>query len=441
MNFRPLAKRRAATGRLCGTAYSVKHFIKRYWLLVVVQAVCLALGLWLQQRFILSATPRDGRRNESVSQSGDAKAATGGRGANASLVCGKTANPAMPLAAFHVLAFLWIAGLQAVVAYLVLMRDQEEVSRKHSRAESVSLQQYNELLRTRDAVIFGLARLTESRDLETGNHLERISVYSTRLAAAARRDPRFSAEVTASFVKLIGISSVLHDIGKVGIRDSILLKPGKLERHERPLMQSHAAIGGKCIREIESRLGKSNFLAMAREIAFNHHERWDGLGYPKGLAGDEIPLAARIVAIADVYDALSTKRVYRGALPHEKCVEMIHSEAGRQFDPALVEVFLKLESEFREIAQDCRDVSQRDVSKCGNFSLPHATETPIIAVECEASIEEKLAMVQEVIDLCGDDSPSVAESPQEMPPPSARSTDAPTCNGRALEMGLSAVEK
>ena len=441
MHFRPLSKRWAATGRLCGTALSVKHFIKRYWLLVIAQAICLVFGLWLQQRFVLSSTPRDGWHNESVSQPGDAKKATGGCGANASLVAGKAANPAMPLAAFHVLVFLWIAGLQAVVAYLVLMRDQEEVSRKHSRAESVSLQQYNELLRTRDAVIFGLARLTESRDLETGNHLERISVYSTRLAAAVRRDPRFSAEVTAAFVKLIGISSVLHDIGKVGIRDSILLKPGKLERHERPLMQSHAAIGGKCIREIESRLGKSNFLAMAREIAFNHHERWDGLGYPKGLAGAEIPLAARIVAIADVYDALSTKRVYRGALPHEKCVEMIHSEAGRQFDPALVEIFLKLESEFREIAQDCRDVSQRDASQRRNLSLPPATETAILAVECDASIEERLAMVQEAIDLCGDGSPLAAECPQEMPPPSARSTDAPTSNGRPLEVGLSAVEK
>ena len=215
------------------------------------------------------------------------------------------------------------------------------------------------MLRTRDAVIFGLARLTESRDLETGNHLERISIYSTRLASAARRDPRFYNQITPSFVKLIGISSVLHDIGKVGIRDSILLKPGKLERQERPLMQLHAAIGGKCIREIESRLGKSNFLTMAREIAFNHHERWDGRGYPKGLAGDEIPLAARIVAIADVYDALSTKRVYREALPHEKCVEMIRSQAGRQFDPALVEIFLKVESEFREIAQqNCGDASR-----------------------------------------------------------------------------------
>ena len=260
----------------------MKYFIKRYFLLVIVQTICLALGLWLEYRLVLSSAPRDGQRhNESASASGNATPAAGGSGADASLVSAKTTSPATSAIALHLMAFLWIAGLQAVVAYLVLTRDQEEASRKHSKAESVSLRQYNELLRTRDAVIFGLARLAESRDLETGNHLERISIYSTRLASAARRDPRFFNQITPSFVKLIGISSALHDIGKVGVRDSILLKPGKLERQERPQMQLHVEIGGKCIREIESRLGTSNFLTMAREIAFNHHERWDGRGYPK----------------------------------------------------------------------------------------------------------------------------------------------------------------
>ena len=214
----------------------------------------------------------------------------------------------------RLLAFTWITALQAAVAYLVLTRAQDQNLREKTRAARVSLQRYSDLLRTRDAVIFGLAKLAESRDPDTGNHLERIAVYSTRLATALRRNPRYRRQLTPAFVKLIGISSALHDIGKVGIEDSILLKPGQFEEQERLVMQMHAAIGGKCIREIESQLGRSNFLQMAREIAFCHHERWDGSGYPKGLAGEEIPLAARIVAVADVYDALATKRVYKAGL-------------------------------------------------------------------------------------------------------------------------------
>ncbi len=419
----------------------MKYFIQRYWLLLIAQAACLALGLWLEQRFIVSSDPKEGQRNESRVGAGNAATARGTPAASDPHCLQQKANLPLPANAVHVLAFLWIAGLQIVAAYLILVRDQEEVSRRRSKAESVSLQQYNELLRTRDAVIFGLAKLTESRDLETGNHLERISVYSTRLAAAARRDPRFSHQVTPSFIKLIGISSVLHDIGKVGIRDSILLKPGRLERHERPLMQLHAAIGGKCIREIESRLGNSNFLAMAREIAFNHHERWDGQGYPKGLAGEEIPLAARIVAIADVYDALSTKRIYRGALPHEKCVEMIRGEAGRQFDPALAEVFLTAEPEFREIAQSYRNVSPPNVPHCDDRLSPPVAAAAIIDAENDAPIEEKLAMVQAAIDLCGGDLSSADESSREPPCRAAEATVASSSPARAAEVGLSAVEE
>ncbi len=430
MRFRPLRERSAAAAKLYETALSVKYFIKRYWMLLIVQTACLALGLWLQRRFVDSSTPAHAHRSEIASQSDVAGMAAGQSAANAAHVSPSAAGPATPTIAIRLLVFLWIAGLQVAAAYLILMRDQQEVSRQHDKAESVSLQQYNELLRTRDAVIFGLARLTESRDLETGNHLERISIYATRLAAAARRDPRFSDQINSSFVRLIGISSVLHDIGKVGIRDAILLKPGSLELHERPLMQSHAEIGGNCIREIESRLGKSNFLAMAREIAFNHHERWDGRGYPTGLAGEEIPLAARIVSIADVYDALSTRRVYRDALPHDKCVEMIRSQAGRQFDPALVEIFLKLESEFGEIAENCRDVPQP-----ASASSPAAAETPIVAVDAEASIDEKLAMLRAAIDLCADNPPSAA-SRRETPEPSAESTDAPASPARAAQAGL-----
>ena len=130
---------------------------------------------------------------------------------------------------------------------------------------------------------------------------------------------------------MIGISSALHDIGKVALEDSVLLKPGELTSSERFKMQLHVEVGAESIREIERRLGTSNFLEMAREIANSHHERWDGAGYPTGLAGENIPLAARIVAIADVYDALSARRVYKEPFPHSECVEIIRREAGRQF--------------------------------------------------------------------------------------------------------------
>jgi HD-GYP domain-containing protein (c-di-GMP phosphodiesterase class II) len=156
-------------------------------------------------------------------------------------------------------------------------------------------------------------------------------------------------------VKLIGISCALHDIGKVGVPDSVLLKPGPLTDEERSQVQLHAAVGGDCIREIELRLGGSNFLQMAREIAYSHHERWDGSGYPYGRSGEDIPLAARIVAIADVYDSLSTTRVYKPPYPHEKCVSFIRDESGKHFDPRLVDVFLRMEAEFHQISRQFAD--------------------------------------------------------------------------------------
>jgi response regulator RpfG family c-di-GMP phosphodiesterase len=366
----------------------MNKFIKRYCLLVIAQTICLALGLWLEQRFGFFTTPSESLQDKSAAVSVNADPVEVAAEADNMFSSQATAI------SFGVKAmtFGWIAVLQAVVAYLILTRDQEESTRKHRKAEMVSLQHYNEVLRMRDAVIFGLATLTESRDPETGNHLERIAIYSTRLASAVSRDSRYSGQVTLSFVKLIGISSALHDIGKVGVRDSILLKPGKLERQERDLIQTHVTIGSKCIREIELRLGGSNFLQMAREIALGHHERWDGTGYPNGLCGEEIPLAGRIVAIADVYDALSTKRIYKEALPHENCVEIIREAAGKQFDPALVEIFLNLESEFRDIAQN-----YRDVHKSQNIQAAPAKEISDIVEEVELSISDKLSAIQSLL--------------------------------------------
>lgn len=256
---------------------------------------------------------------------------------------------ALPVAAG--IAFLWTWVLSSVATYLLSARWSSEELHRKAQSEHEALRSAQDLLRTRDAVIFGLAKLAESRDPDTGHHLERISLYSTRLANALRSLPQFQRVVTPSFVRLLGISSVLHDIGKVGLEDNVLLKPGRLNPEERKRMQQHTLVAGDCLREIEQRLGASNFLQTAREIALYHHERWDGNGYPTGLAGDGIPLAARIVTIADVYDALSSKRVYKDAFPHDECVRLIREGAGTQFDPDLVRVFLTIESDFDAIAQ------------------------------------------------------------------------------------------
>lgn len=255
----------------------------------------------------------------------------------------------LPLAAG--IAFLWTWILSSVATYLLSARLSSEESHRMAQSEHDALRSAQDLLRTRDAVIFGLAKLAESRDPETGRHLERISLYSTRLATALRLLPQYHRVVTPGFIRLLGISSVLHDIGKVGLEDTVLLKPGRLNAEERKKMQEHTLVAGACLKEIEQRLGASNFLQTAREIALHHHERWDGNGYPAGLAGESIPLAARIVTVADVYDALSSKRVYKDAFPHEECVRLIREGAGTQFDPELVNVFLSIEEDFAAIGK------------------------------------------------------------------------------------------
>lgn len=253
--------------------------------------------------------------------------------------------------ALSALTFLWTWALLGVLAYMLLAKFHDAAERDRARSIAEGLRQRQDLVRTRDAVVFGLAKLADSRDPDTGDHLERISVYSTLLASILRRHPKYAREVTPAFVRLIGISSALHDIGKVGVEDNILLKPGSLTSDERSRMQFHPTIGGNCLREIEQRLGSSNFLQMAREIAYAHHERWDGTGYPNGLNGEEIPLAARVIAIADVYDALASRRVYKKARAHEECVEVICEAAGTQFDPDLVSAWLTIAPKFAEVAR------------------------------------------------------------------------------------------
>lgn len=294
-------------------------------MLLIAQAACLAAGLVVHARQLSSLAIQQG----SAFSTQDAT------------ILGAT-------------VFVWTIGLQGAVAWILIAQlfGRHQVQEEMSR-DTVYLKT-QELIRTRDAVIFGLAKLAESRDPETGHHLERIAAYSTRLASAIRRHPRYRDQINSMFVQSIGVSSALHDIGKVGIPDHVLLKPGPLTDEEVAIMRLHPRIGADCIEQIQRRLGASDFLHQAREIALYHHERWDGTGYPFGIHSEEIPLSARIVTIADVYDALTSRRIYKDPYSHEVSVEKIRQATGKQFDPQLVEIFLSIEAEFEQIAVSLR---------------------------------------------------------------------------------------
>lgn len=201
-------------------------------------------------------------------------------------------------------------------------------------------------LETREIAIFAMAKLAESRDPETGAHLERVRSYSKVLAQNLGATREFAGKIDADFVRLIYLTSPLHDIGKVGIPDSVLLKPGRLNDNEFQIMKRHPTIGASTLDAAIRMFPGVGFLEMARDIAAGHHERYDGSGYPAGLVGEEIPLSARIVALADVYDALTSKRVYKDAMGHEVAKSMIVADSGSHFDPRIVRAFLQTEERF-----------------------------------------------------------------------------------------------
>ena len=199
--------------------------------------------------------------------------------------------------------------------------------------------------------ILSLAKLTEYRDHETGRHLERIREYSRLLALKLRETDNGNAYLTDAYIDDLGLSSVLHDIGKVGIPDQVLLKPGKLTEEEFEVIKKHPSIGGKILEETELLNPTRSFLAIGKLVAYHHHEKWDGSGYPFGLSGEDIPLSARIVAVCDVYDALISARPYKDALSHEAATAIIRKGRGTHFDPKLVDVFIAAQEDFRKIGK------------------------------------------------------------------------------------------
>jgi len=253
------------------------------------------------------------------------------------------------LPAASAIAWGWTSVLLVIATYLIVTPLADKLLQNRAKAEMESLQYARSLVRTRDALVFGLAEAAEFHDPAIGRHVQRVSLYTHQLAGALRDEPKFRERIGSSFVELVSIASALHDLGKIGIEDSILFKPGRLTPAERARVEQHSTIGSQLLRSILRRLGSSDIIEMAEVIARSHHERWDGRGFPDGLTGEQIPLAARIVAVADVYEAQASPRDYKPLFPHERCVELIRQEAGRQFDPDVVAAFLRIENVFREI--------------------------------------------------------------------------------------------
>jgi putative two-component system response regulator len=213
-----------------------------------------------------------------------------------------------------------------------------------------------DLVHIRNALVLALAKLVQSRDTETAAHLVRLQRYCRALAEEAAAAPAYSRAVTEPFIDLLVSCAPLHDIGKVGLPDHILMKPGKLDAEERLLMQAHTVIGSETLKAVAEEYGASvAFLQMGIDIVRHHHERWDGAGYPDRLAGSAIPLAAQMVGLADVYDALRSRKPWKPALSHSTAVLALAEGSPGQFDPALVQVFQRCAPQFERIFRECPD--------------------------------------------------------------------------------------
>lgn len=242
-----------------------------------------------------------------------------------------------------------------VATHLALNQIRCELANQNMQLEIKVKERTTELERTKDVAIYCMASLAETRDAETGKHILRTQRYIRVLAEGLKSHPGFSNYLDDTVIEMLYKTSPLHDIGKVGVPDHILLKPGKLTPDEWEEMKRHTIYGYESLLRAEDELGSTDFLRMAREIAYTHHEKWDGSGYPRGLKGQQIPISGRLMAVADVYDALISYRVYKKPNPHEEAVDTIRQGAGSHFDPDVVEQFLASQDEFRRIAIEHSD--------------------------------------------------------------------------------------
>jgi putative two-component system response regulator len=246
--------------------------------------------------------------------------------------------------------------LARVATHLHLKTVADFLRDKNAYLEAEVSRRTRELQAIQDVTIFTLASLAETRDNETGNHIRRTQYYVRSLCLALRDHPRFRDFLNESTIESLFKSAPLHDIGKVGVPDRILLKPGRLTAEEFEIMKTHTTLGRNAIQRAEDQLGlEVDFLRFAKEIAYSHQEKWDGSGYPQGLSGEAIPVSARLMAIADVYDALISRRVYKPAMPHEQAMQIIREGAGTHFDPDMVQAFVQQADDFKAISERYAD--------------------------------------------------------------------------------------
>ena len=247
-----------------------------------------------------------------------------------------------------------------IQAALRLKRAQDRSDRLYHDLLAVNREQEKMLgeqaVEARNALVLGLAKLVACRDDDTGAHLLRLQSLTRRLGQQARRQPALASQLDDNFIDLLACCAPLHDIGKVGLPDHILRKPGKLTDEERRIMQTHTLLGAATLHQVaEQHASAMSFLEMAIDIARHHHERYDGTGYPDRLQGDSIPLAARIVALCDVYDALRSPRPYKAALSHADVARYLAGHAGTHFDPRLVQAFQECAADFGRIYDELSD--------------------------------------------------------------------------------------
>jgi putative two-component system response regulator len=257
--------------------------------------------------------------------------------------------------------------LARVATQLSLKASADFLRDKNDFLEQEVAKRTQEVMAIQEVTILAMASLAETRDSDTGNHIRRTQYYVQALAETLKQHPRFTGFLTPYNVQMLFRSAPLHDIGKVGIPDSILLKPGRLTPEEFEVMKTHTTLGRDAIAHAEDALGtKVEFLSMAKEIALSHQEKWDGTGYPEGLSGNAIPISARLMALADVYDALISRRVYKEGMSHAQAVDIIVQGRGSHFDPDIVDGFLEIQEEFRAIAQRYAD-SDTDLEKKAQY--------------------------------------------------------------------------
>ncbi len=285
--------------------------------------------------------------------------------------------------------------LARVATHLGVKRMQDQLRDQNHLLEAEVRRRTAQAVAAQDATIHALASLAETRDLETGNHIRRTQHYVRLLADRLRNHPRFADYLRADdTIELLFKCAPLHDIGKVGIPDHILLKPGKYEPSEFAIMKRHPTLGRDAIEHAERDLNvELPFLRIAKEIVYSHHEKWDGSGYPQGLAGDAIPIPGRLMALADVYDALISRRVYKKGMPHEAAAAIIFEGAGRHFDPDVVETFRELQPDFQDVARIYADSEEEIHDKIVQIRKLHCESARLLLLKAKREHEDFIKLV------------------------------------------------